>query len=181
MMSTAVSIEPEEWIRSPVDKDLARRAVSAARRALISEDRDASPREIVFWLLREAVQTERSVRGPGPRGHISCMPEVYHTSGEIFATEVAMVADNISYPPKIKVAVTAGAASRYLEVTKWLRFVRGKTLERGKMALWMMAHDYPPFVIAKKTGYKEGSPQRGAKFRLLGQIVERLEGEKIFD
>lgn len=180
-MTSAVRVNAEDWIRSPVDVPLARKAVSAARRALVSEDRDASPREVVFWLMREAARTERAIKGPGPRGHVSCMPEVYHTNGEIFATEVAMIQDKISYPPTVKVVVTAGAASRYLEVTKWLRFVRGKTLERGKSCLWLMANNYPPFVIARETGYGEGSPQRGAKFRLLGQIVERLDVEKIFD
>ena len=178
---TALKIEASDWIRSPVNAGIARKAVEAARRALVSEDRDASPREIVFWLLREAAQTERAMKGPGPRGHVSCMPEVYHTIRENFATELAMVADKIAYPPKVRVIVTASAASRYLEVTKWLRFVRGKTLERGKNALWMMANNYPPFVISRQTGYAEGAPQRGAKFRLLGQIVERLEKEEIFD
>lgn len=179
-MTAAARIEPTDWIRSPIDAPLARKSVAAARRALLTDGLEPSPREIVFRLLREAAQTEASFKSDGPRGHVSCMPEVYHTNGEIFATEVAMVADNITYPPIIRVAVTASAASRYLEVTKWLRYVRGKTKERGKMALWMMAKNYPPFVIARETGYKEGSPQRGAKFRLLGQIVERLEKEDIF-
>lgn len=179
-MNTPAKIHQDDWIRSKVDVEKARKAIQAARRALFHEGGEASRRELVFWLLKDAARTERAMKGPGPRGHVSCMPEVYHTAGEIFATEVAMVSEGISYPPQIREVITAEAAGRYLEVTKWLRFVRGKTKERGKTALWLMAKGVPPFYIARETGYPEGPAQRGAKYRLCGQIVDRLERENVF-
>ena len=181
MMTSAVRVNAEDWIRSPVDVPLARKAVSAARRALVSEDRDASPREVVFWLMREAARTERAIKGPGPRGHVSCMPEVYHTNGEIFATEVAMIQDKISYPPTVKVVVTAGAASRYLEVTKWLRFVQGINRAKSKELLWLIASGVTLTAVARRLGYPSNEAVRAAKHRRLGDIVNRLNKEEVFD
>lgn len=170
---------PVDWIRSPIDVDLAKRAVDATRRALIAHDREATPREIVFALLCEAVETERAIRKPGPRGHVSGMPEVYHTKGEIFATEVAMIADKIAYPPEVKPVVSASQATRYMEVMKWLRYVEGRNRVQSKRLLWLLAHGFPPRYVAAKLKMKP-EHVRGARHRRLGEIVRRLESEKVF-
>lgn len=180
-MNPAQKIEPTDWIRSPVDVQLARKAVSVARRALMAHDKEATPREIIFTLMSEAVQTERAIRTPGPRGHVSCMPEVYHTNGEIFATEVAMIQDKISYTPHIKPVVTADAASRYLEVTKWLRFVQGKNRAESKELVWLAAKGYNNWALAKKFRYPNADAASAALRRRLNEIAKHLSQEKVFD
>lgn len=180
-MSAAQRIEVSDWIRSPVDREKARAAVEAAKRALLAADREASRREIVFALLCEAVETERAFKKPGPGGYVSGMPEVYHTKGEIFATEVAMAADNITYPPSIKPIVGAAQATRYMEVMKWLRYVEGRNRVQSKRLLWLLAHGLSPRHVAAKLRMRDENQVRGAKFRRLGDIVKRLEQAKIFD
>ena len=174
-MSALKRPEDIDWIRSEIDVDLARKAVEAARRALLSHDREASPRDIVFTLICEAAQTEKAMKALGPRGHVSCVPEVYHSASEIFATEIAMVADRISFEPKIKPSVTADAAGRYMEVTKWLRFVEGRDRAKSKELLWLLAQNAPDSLIAKRTGYQGRTAIRAARYRRLGDIVARLE------
>lgn len=179
-MSAVRKVETIDWIRSPIDFEVARRAVDAARRALLSHDKEATPREIVFALLCEAVETERAIRKPGPRGHVSGMPEVYHTKGEIFATEVAMIADSITYPPDVKPVVSASQASRYMEVMKWLRYVEGRNRVQSKRLLWLLAHGFTPRFVGAKLKMKP-EHVRGARHRRLGDIVKRLTAQKIFD
>lgn len=180
-MSAVRQIDREEWIRSPLDVDLARKAVSAARRALLSHDREASPREIILALIAEAADTERAIKRPGPRGHVSCMPEVYHTASEIFATEVEMIADKISYAPKIKPSVSADAASRYIEVTKWLRYAQGKDRKQSKELIWLAAQGFSTRSLAKRYGFPNPDAAGAALRRRLNEIVNRLNKDKIFD
>jgi len=91
-----------------------------------------------------------------------------------------MIQDKITYTPSIKPVVSADAASRYLEVTKWLRFVQGRDRAKSKALLWMMAKGLPPGLIGRETGYRTLSAQRGAKHRRLSEIVDRLSEAKVF-
>ncbi len=147
---------------------------------MLAEDEEASKNDIVFWLLKEAVRTERAIAPPGPRGYISSMPEAYHTNNEIFAVEVEMIADSIYYPPRIKPVATSAAAERYMEVMKWLRFVRGRNRSDSKALLWLMAQDAPAGYIGRVTPYRTKSAQRAAKHRRLNEIVKRLDEEDVF-
>lgn len=171
---------PVDWIRSPIDVALAQKSVTAARKALLAEDREATPREIVFVLLREAARTEKAVKKPGPRGHVSCMPEAYHSESDIWVTEVAMTQDGITYPPRITHVASSAELQRYMEVVKWLRYVEGRDRQKSKELLWLLASGAPTHFISKRTGLHTQSAIRGAKYRRLGEIVKRLEEQKVF-
>lgn len=173
-MSAAAIAGGEDWIRSEVDEDKALSALRAAERMLLSDDRSPTLPELVFVLFEEAAKTERAIRKPGPRGHVSCMPEVYHTAKEIFTTEVAMIADNITYPPDVKHPVSAEAAGRYMEVVKWLRFAKGRDRKQSKELLWLLAQNIAPGAVARITGYPTARAALMAKTRRLNEIAERL-------
>lgn len=177
-MNAVRKIEAAEWIKSDVDEARALSALRAASRMLLSDDRQSTLPELVFVLFEEAAKTERAMRSPGPRGHVSCMPEVYHSAKEIFATEVAMIADNITYSPAIRPPVSAEAAGRYMEVVKWLRFARGRDRKQSKELIWLLAQNVAPGAVAKCVGYPSPRAVRMAKTRRLNEIADRLRENK---
>ena len=87
-MSAQRKTTKTEWIRSEIDPIRTGEALIAGERFLLSDGYEPTMQDIIFVLLQEAYQTECAEKGVGPRGDVSCMPEVYHTNAEIFATEI---------------------------------------------------------------------------------------------
>lgn len=142
-----------------------------------ADEQDVSLEAVIFTLLQEAAQTERAIIKPGPAGHVSAYPEIFHTPNEIFATEIEMAKDQIAYPPSIKASPTAQALGRYIEVTNWLRYVHGHNRARAKRLLWLLAKNVHPRRIAYQEGFGSVAGVRAAKKRYLRSIAERLRRE----
>lgn len=175
LSAMAMGQSPSGWIRSPIDVNRTKDAILAGEQYLMAHDKTPTLQAVIFTLLQEATQTERAEKGVGPRGHISAMPEVYHTANEIFATEIEMIADKISYEPDNRPVVSAAAAARYMEVTKWLRFARGRDRKQSKQLLWLLAKGLAPGAVARIVGLPNARAVGMAKTRRLNEIAEEIE------
>lgn len=140
----------------------------------LESDEKPTLRRAVWRLFQEAVQTQRAIKRPGPAPVGSGMPEVYHTAGEIFATEVEMTKDQIAYAPRIQEVPTAAALDRYNEVMTWLRYMRGHNLPRARKTMIYLAGGVPPSRVADIQGYPNANAVEGVRYRGVLGIVERL-------
>lgn len=138
-------------------------------------DKPVTARRVIWRLLQEAIQTQKAIKKPGPRGDVSCMPEVYHTPSEIFATEVEMTKDNITYPPRITETPTAQALERYDEVMTWLRYIRGHNLERSRRTVIALAAGVSEIKVMDIFGYPTREAVDGVRYRAIGGILDRLK------
>ena len=132
-------------------------------------------RKVVWRLLQEAVETQRAIKKPGPATPITAMPEVYHAPAEIFATEVEMSKDKITYPPRVRKTPTAAALTRYEEVMTWLRFMRGHNLPRSRRTVILLAGGVAPSRVADIQGYPSASAVEGVRYRAISGITARLK------
>ena len=132
-------------------------------------------RRAVWRLFQEAVETQRAIKKPGPAKPQTAMPEVYHGPAEIFATEVEMAKDKITYPPRIKKTPTAAALERYDEVMAWLRYIRGHNIPRARQTMILLAAGVGPSRVADIQGYPSANAVEGVKYRAVTGIVERLK------
>jgi len=170
-MSAAVS-------REEFSADTLRRieTVYAGVRMIDAEtDQKRTLRRVVWRLFQEAVLTQRAIKRPGPPPVRSAMPEVYHTPAEIFATEVEMTKDQITYPPRIIETPTAQALERYDEVMTWLRFIRGHNIPRARRTMIALALGIPAHRVADAYGYPNAAAVDGVRYRGIAGIVERLK------
>ena len=161
-----------------LDADVLRRieTVYAGLRMIQTETEEKPTlRKAVWRLFQEAVETQRAIKKPGPAKPQSAMPEVYHEPGEIFATEVEMAKDKITYPPRIKQTPTAAALERYDEVMAWLRYMRGHNLPRARQTMILLAAGVGPSRVADIQGYPSANAVEGVKYRAIAGIVERLK------
>lgn len=160
------------------DSDTLRRietVYAGIRMVELETDEKPTLKRVVWRLFQEAVQTQRAIKRPGPAPVGSCMPEVFHTAGEIFATEVEMTADKIVYPPRITETPTAAALERFDEVMTWLRYVRGRNQPRVRKVMIALAVGVPPARVADKYGYPSGDAVGAVRYRAILGIVERLK------
>lgn len=161
-----------------IDPDVSRRETTyrAGVRMLESEsDEIVTPRRVVWRLLQEAVQTQRAIKSPGPAPVSSGMPEVYHTPNEIFATEVEMAKDEITYPPRIVANPSSAALERFLEVMTWLRYIRGHNLPKSRRTIILLAFGASQQRVMDVMGYVSVEAVDGVRYRAISGIVERIK------
>lgn len=160
-----------------IDADTLRRieTVYAGVRMLERESEERPTLRGVVWrLLQEAMETQKAISRPGPRGDVSCMPEVFHTAGEIFATEVEMAKDGISYAPKLHHVAGADQLDRYEEVMGWLRYIRARNVTRARQTVLFLAHGATPRRVADILGWPTARAAEAARYRAISSILERL-------
>lgn len=160
------------------DADALRRVETfyAGRRMLEAEsDAPVTARRVIWRLLQEAAQTERAIRRPGPAAAHTAMPEVVHTAGEIFATEVEMAKDEITYTPHIHETPSAAALTRYCEVMGWLRYIRGRNVARSRRAVLLLSAGVPEARVMDIFGFRSRQAVDGVRYRAISGILERLK------
>lgn len=137
-------------------------------------------RDAVWYLLKEMARVEQSIKRPGPQSAGSGMPEVYHTDAEIWAVELAMAIDGISYPPRVHQTATMKDLTLHTEVMLWLRQVRSHSGNTRRMLIVALASGMTPQQAADCRQFGLDNPQavRAAKYRALEDILRHLENEK---
>ena len=88
-------------------------------------------RDCIWFLLTEAMETERSIAPPGPKLQRKHGVDYHHTAAEIFQTEVAMTADKIAHGTSHRTAPSRAAHDRHSEVMTWFRFALRKNRHRA--------------------------------------------------
>lgn len=100
-------------------------------------DEQPSLREVIWFLVEEAVKVDRSIAKPGPARNTTMNMEHFHTSAEIVGAynqileeirdaEAEERAPQPYFKEEEKPRPDAMAHRRYLEVMGWLRVIRAK-------------------------------------------------------
>ncbi|NHK29176.1 hypothetical protein FF098_014745 [Parvularcula flava] len=146
------------------------------RAMLLAEDHDTpSDEEIVWRLLQEAAETQRAIRGVGPRYQNKHGVDYFHSPAEIFGTEVEMSADNIQYPPQIIRVASKQALDRYMEVMTWFTYIHtGRNERRSRKAMLALANGCTLQRVADMCGYGSRAGVKNMKDRALTEIAQRL-------
>lgn len=150
-------------------------------------------REVIWYLLEEAVKVDRSISKPGPSRHVTMQIQTYWEPHEIVAaynealTEIRdaekkeRLPETYYEPDKPKPQADSMAHRRYLEVMGWLRVVTAKTrirANRRQALILALASGMPPRVAVDEFP-EENFPDRkavsGARERALNQIEEAIK------
>lgn len=137
-------------------------------------DEPVSLRRVAWFLFQEAVQTQKAIRAPGHTPIRSGMPEPYMTPAEIFATEVEMTRDKITYPTVYKPNASGAQIDRYVEVMSWLRFIRGRNIPRTKRAFLALAAGYRQQRVRAAFGYETDKAVEAMRYFCLTCIARKL-------
>lgn len=153
--------------------------VIAAGRHMLESETDQAPtlRAVIWRLMQEAMETQRSIKAPRPADAGSAMPEVYHTPAEIFATEVEMIADQITYPVDDRVLPSAAAQTRYDEVMTWYRYIRSSNPPRTRKLMLLLAAGVPPRKVSDILGLTPPAVKSRKKWSL--DCIEEKIAQKL--
>lgn len=167
-----------------VQHDLARIQdhLARAQKQLEAEGaEDISQEACVWWLLKEAAETNKSIRKDGPRRQTQHGLEYHHTSLEIWGTELAMAADGITYEAYTQPLPTKQALGRYLDVMGLLTFIRGKSPPRMRKMVLAVAGGMTLQRAADIWGYGSRAGVLAAKKRSIDNILHGISALKNVD
>lgn len=159
-------------------------ALSYGERMCADEGLHLTDRNVVWQLLVEAAETERSIpdreRTWLRSADRSGMPEAVHTKEELwesFATEVERIRCGLESNEVLAVKgppPSAAAIDRWMVVMQWYQHVKGKNRRRNRGILFSLAGGASGDRVARIAGLKHRNSVYGIRDAALGAITRKI-------